>query len=59
MAYDKKQDYKNAVENFKKAIAIEPRYSKSYKRLGYAYDAMGKHQESVECLKRAMELEEV
>jgi len=59
MAYDKLKDYENAVMNFKKAIAVEPKYSNAYKRLGYTYDAMGAHQEAVECFKKAMELEEI
>jgi tetratricopeptide (TPR) repeat protein len=59
VAYDKLKDYDNAVMNFKKAIAVEPKYSNAYKRLGYTYDAMGAHQQAVECFKKAMELEEI
>ena len=35
VAYDKMKDYENAIENFKRAISIDSRYSKAYKRLGY------------------------
>jgi len=59
VAHDKLKEYDKAVENFKKAIAIEPNYAKVHKRLGYTYDAMGEHQDAVECFKRATELEEV
>ena len=59
VSYDKLKDHEKAIENFKKAIAVEPKYPKVYKRLGYTYDAINKHQEAVECFKKAMELEEI
>jgi Flp pilus assembly protein TadD len=59
VAHDKLKDYEKAVENFQKAMAIEPNYSKVHKRLGYTYEAMGKREEAMECFKKAMELEEI
>jgi len=59
VAYDKKKNYQKAKDSFIKAVAIDPKQPKSYKRLGYVYDATGKHEEAVECFKKAMELEEI
>ena len=59
VAFDKAKAYEKAVVALTKAIDIEPHYAKGHKRLGYVYDAMGKHKESTECFKKAMELEEV
>jgi tetratricopeptide (TPR) repeat protein len=59
VAHDKLKDYEKAVESFKKAMAVEPNYSKVHKRLGYTYEAMGNREEAMECFKKAMELEEI
>jgi len=59
VAHDKLKNYEKAVESFKKAMAVEPKYSKVHKRLGYTYEAMGKREEAMECFKKAMELEEI
>jgi len=59
VAYDKKKNYQKAKDSFVKAVASDPKNPKAYKRLGYVFDAIDKHEDAVTCFKKAMELEEI
>ena len=43
---------------FEQAIRLDPWFGKAYKCLGFTYDLLGKHDESVFAFKKAIELEE-
>jgi len=51
-----RQDYAPAVEEFKKAIEINPRFSAPYNQLGYAYRAMGRNTDAEQAFKKYIEL---
>ena len=52
-----KKEYKKAVSQFERAIAIDPGYSYAYAGLGIIYDLTGKHQKAVECYTKAIEID--
>eukprot|EP00878_Enallax_costatus_P029471 GHUV01031958.1.p1 GENE.GHUV01031958.1~~GHUV01031958.1.p1 ORF type:complete len:414 (+),score=144.70 GHUV01031958.1:3-1244(+) len=47
---------KEAVDDFSKAIAVEPRYPDTYKRRGQARSALGDHQGALDDLDKAAQL---
>ncbi len=51
-----RQEYAPAVDEFKKATALNPQYSPPYNQLGYAYRAMGKYTEAEQAFKKYIEL---
>ena len=52
------KQFDQAIKSFKKAIEIEPLQARFHKSLGFTYDTTGKHEESITCFKKAIELEE-
>jgi tetratricopeptide (TPR) repeat protein len=51
-----RQDYSAAVEEYKKATAINPQFSQPYNQMGYAYRFMGKNAEAEQSFKKYIEL---
>uniref|UniRef100_A0A1B6EB65 SGTA homodimerisation domain-containing protein n=1 Tax=Clastoptera arizonana TaxID=38151 RepID=A0A1B6EB65_9HEMI len=47
----------HAIIDCKKALQIDPSYSKSYGRLGLAYSNLNRHEEACDCYNKALELE--
>ncbi|KAG9444022.1 hypothetical protein H6P81_015362 [Aristolochia fimbriata] len=46
-AYTQIHEYSEAIEDCKKSIEIDPRYSKAYSRLGMAYYAQGNYSDAI------------
>jgi tetratricopeptide (TPR) repeat protein len=55
-AYQARQDFNKAVENFQKATAIDSNYSPAYNSLGYALRALGKNDEAEKAFKKYIAL---
>lgn len=53
--YSRRKDYAKAVEEFKTAIAINPRYADAYHNLGNAYLSLGKLNEAENSYYKALE----
>jgi len=51
-----RQDYAVAVEEYKKANAINPQFSQPYNQMGYAYRFMGNYAEAEQAFKKYIEL---
>jgi len=56
-AYSQQGDHDKAVEDAKNAIAIDPKYSKAYSRMGHAYFCLNKYSEAVDAYEKALELD--
>ncbi|XP_071521771.1 small glutamine-rich tetratricopeptide repeat-containing protein alpha-like isoform X3 [Panulirus ornatus] len=56
-AHSKLNNHREAIEDCKRALEIEPQYSKAYGRMGLAYSSLNDHQQAKECYKKALELE--
>ncbi|MBL8012844.1 MAG: tetratricopeptide repeat protein, partial [Candidatus Omnitrophica bacterium] len=54
--YLDQQDYLEAIEYYRKAIALNPRYHKPYSNRGIAYLRMGNAQEAISDFTRSIEL---
>jgi Tfp pilus assembly protein PilF len=52
--YQKKGMHKEAIEEFKKIIAIDPLYKKAYNGLGVSYDQLGYFSEAIESYQTAL-----
>ncbi|CAI5956577.1 unnamed protein product [Closterium sp. NIES-64] len=51
-------NYMEAAADSRRAVAVDPRYSKAYSRLGHACMALGRHHEAIEeGFKKALELD--
>jgi tetratricopeptide (TPR) repeat protein len=46
-----RQDYAGAVDEYKKATAINPKFSQPYNQMGYAYRFMGRYPEAEQAFK--------
>ena len=51
-----RQDYTAAIDEYKKATAINPAFSQPYNQMGYAYRFMGKNTEAEQAFKKYIEL---
>ncbi|UYV77995.1 hypothetical protein LAZ67_15003146, partial [Cordylochernes scorpioides] len=49
--------FTEAIEDCKKAIQIDPKYSKAYGRMGLAYASLDQHQIARDCYRTAVELD--
>jgi len=56
-AHSKLLNHKDAIEDCKRALQVEPQYSKAYGRMGLAYSSLNDHQKAKECYQKALELE--
>ena len=56
-AHSKMNNHYAAVEDCRRAIDMDPSYSKAYGRMGLAYSSVEKHKDAVDCFKKALELE--
>ena len=57
LAYDSKGDYDRALEDFSKAIELEPDYADSYNNCGVIYSRKGDYDRALEDFSKAIELE--
>ena len=57
--YMQRKEYEQAIKFFTKAVEIDPDFLQVYKNMALTYDSVGKHKEALDCLKRALELEEI
>uniref|UniRef100_A0A4X2KMP9 Small glutamine-rich tetratricopeptide repeat-containing protein alpha n=1 Tax=Vombatus ursinus TaxID=29139 RepID=A0A4X2KMP9_VOMUR len=55
-AYSKLGNYAGALEDCKRAIGIDPYYSKAYGRMGVALSSLKKHKEAVVYYKKALKM---
>ena len=55
MAHNAKMEYELAIEDYKKALEINPDYVKAYSNLGIAYYMITKHENAIENLTRAID----
>jgi tetratricopeptide (TPR) repeat protein len=55
LEYDE-QHYADAVEGFKRALALDPTYLKAHDNLGLAYDALGRYEEANRSYQEAVRL---
>ena len=56
-AYSKLSNHSFALEDCRRAIEIDPNYSKAYGRMGLAYASLNDHHRARDCYKRATELD--
>jgi tetratricopeptide (TPR) repeat protein len=49
-------DYEEALEYFKKAVAVEPGYAKGHVNLGVTYSLLGDEEQALEAFKKAVEV---
>src|SRR3989338_4019577 len=55
-AYNNKGQYDRAIENFNKALALDPNYTHAYYNLGAAYGNKGQHDMVIESFNKAIAL---
>ncbi len=51
-----RKDYQGAIEYFRKAIELDPKYAYPWNNLGYIYGAMGNHDKEIEYYRKAIAL---
>lgn len=56
-AYSKLEMYSASLEDCKRAVRIDPKYSKAYSRMGHAFVNMNDYQRAHDAYKKAFELE--
>ncbi|KAJ1934315.1 Small glutamine-rich tetratricopeptide repeat-containing protein 2, partial [Linderina macrospora] len=56
-AHSQTGDHASAVADAKKALEVDPAYSKGYSRLGLAYYGLGEYKEAVEAYTKGLELD--
>ncbi|MDP1845623.1 MAG: tetratricopeptide repeat protein [Candidatus Moranbacteria bacterium] len=54
--YARQKDYAKAIEEFQKAIDINPNYADAYHNLGNTYQTIGENDKAVEYFQKALEL---
>ena len=54
--YYKKKEYHRAIDCYRKAIQINPRYSESYTNLGVALRSINKTEEAIDCYRKAIQI---
>jgi|GEM_PF-3202109 len=48
--------FQNAIEEYKKALEIDPNFYQAWNKIGQAYDALGNSEQALECYKRSLEI---
>ncbi|KAJ2780981.1 Small glutamine-rich tetratricopeptide repeat-containing protein 2 [Coemansia javaensis] len=56
-AYSQTGEHQKAVDDAKKALEIDPAYSKGYSRLGLAYFGLGSYKEAADAYEKGLELD--
>ncbi|GAA5832471.1 hypothetical protein JCM11251_006465 [Rhodosporidiobolus azoricus] len=56
-AYSSTQDYQSAVSDARRALDIDPSFSKAYSRLGHALFSIGEYEQAVEAYEKGLELD--
>ncbi|KAJ2451751.1 Small glutamine-rich tetratricopeptide repeat-containing protein 2 [Coemansia sp. RSA 2336] len=56
-AYSQNGEHEKAVADAKKALEIDPKYSKGYSRLGLAHYSLGQYKEAAEAYEKGLELD--
>ncbi|XP_068243176.1 small glutamine-rich tetratricopeptide repeat-containing protein alpha-like isoform X2 [Palaemon carinicauda] len=56
-AHSKLNQHLDAIQDCKRALQIEPQYSKAYGRMGLAYSSLNNHLQAKTCYLKALELE--
>jgi len=56
-AYSKLERHNDSVSDCKRALALDPNYSKAYGRMGLAYSGLNQHAEAIDCYKKALVLD--
>lgn len=49
--------YEEAIEEYTKAIEIDPDYAAAYNNRGYAYDELGEYQQAIDDYTKAIEID--
>ena len=49
-------NYNKAIECYRKAIELDPKYASAWNHMGGAYVQLGDYQKAVECFQKAVEL---
>ena len=57
MKYFKARDYLKAIENFERAVKINPLSSVSWSNMGVAYEKLGKSQDSILSYEEAIKID--
>ena len=52
-----RKDYQGAIEHFRKAIELDPKYALPWNNMGYAYGDLGDYNKEIECYRKAIELD--
>ena len=56
---DRLKEFPKAIDYFNKAVKINPDFLAVYKNMALTYDSMDDHKNSLKCLKRALEIEDM
>jgi len=55
--YQERERHKEAIEEFKKVLLIDPKHVKAHSAMGVSYDLLKDHPHAVECYQNALELD--
>ena len=53
----KRKDYQGAIECYRKAIELDPKYASPWNNMGLAYGKLGDYNKEIECHRKAIELD--
>jgi len=54
--YDRRAEYRKAIESMEKAVAIDPEFASAYHAMSWCYGNLGYDAEEKECIQKAMDL---
>ena len=54
--YDRRGEYRNAIESMEKAVAIDPEFASAYHVMSWCYGNLRYNAEEKECIQKAMDL---